>query len=270
VSSTAVAAPVAAAPPHLDLPFLNAGSPTTWANLGDWTVATAYPDAARALAVRLGAAAGLGAGQRVADVGVGAGDQLLVWLQHFGVQHVQASDRSAAFAAAAAQRLAAAGVAAHVTVVAAEASALSVGPRSVDRVLALDCAYHFADRAQFFRRAAAALRPAGRIALTDLVCEGSPSLALRAMARAARIPQGNLIASAAYRHALEQAGFTAVRFEDLTDAVLRGFARWAGRQRWSPARRAQWSVALTGVMARYLVRSDMVRYVLVTAEVAAP
>jgi erythromycin 3''-O-methyltransferase len=269
VSPSAVAAPEVAAPTHLDLPLLNEGGPTQWANLGDWSTATTYPDAARALAVRLGTAAGLHPGQRIADVGVGAGEQLLVWLTQFGVQHISASDRSAALVAAATRRVVAAGHGAGATVVAAAASALTLPPQSVDRVLALDAAYHFADRPGFFRRAAAALRPSGRLALTDLVSETPPTRTLRAMARLSGIPVANLLTTAAYTGVLERAGFTDVRTEDLTTAVLAGFARWARAQRWSHVRRAQFAVPLTGVMAESLVRDGQVRYVLVTASVVA-
>lgn len=269
MSPSAVAAPDLAAPTHLDLPLLNEGGPTQWANLGDWTTATAYPEAAHALAVRLGTAAGLHPGQRIADVGVGAGEQLLVWLTQFGVQHVSASDRSASLVAAATRRVVAAGHGAGATVVAAAASALTLPPQSVDRVLALDAAYHFADRPGFFRRAAAALRPSGRLALTDLVSETPPTRTRRAMARLSGIPATNLLTTAAYTGVLERAGFTDVRTEDLTTAVLAGFARWARTQRWSHVRRAQFAVPLTGVMAESVVRDGQLRYVLVTASVAA-
>lgn len=56
----------------------------------------------------------------------------------------------------------------------ADALALPAAAASQDRVLAVECAFHFADRAAFAREAARLLRPGGRLVLTDFVADGAP------------------------------------------------------------------------------------------------
>jgi len=260
------------APAHLDLPLLNGNSRSAWANLGDWSGATTYPAAARALAVRLGGAAGLGPGQRVLDAGVGGGEQLLVW-SDLGVAHVTACDSSAAFVAAARERVSAAGLAGRIDVVLADACRLSFPAASFECVLALDAAYHFPARDAFFRHAAAALVPGGRLALTDLVLGTGARASTRQLGRLAGIPPGNLVTPDSYEARLRHAGFTDVRIQDLSAAVLDGFAGWARRQRWVLARvepLGGWpAIALTGLLADRLHRNRRVAYVLVTAAMEA-
>ncbi|HEY6834632.1 MAG TPA: methyltransferase domain-containing protein [Pseudolabrys sp.] len=53
--------------------------------------------------------------------------------------------------------------------VAADACALPVARASFDRVLCLEAMFHFASRGEFFRQAAAALRPGGRLTVSDIL-----------------------------------------------------------------------------------------------------
>jgi cyclopropane fatty-acyl-phospholipid synthase-like methyltransferase len=253
----------------LDIALLNGDRGTAWANLGDWSAAESYVDAARAFALRLGVAATLAPGQRIVDAGVGAGEQLLLWPTQFGVAHVTACDQSTVFAALAAARVQRAGLGDRVSVVAAEANELQIVAGSADRVIALDAAYHFADRGDFFQRAAHWLAPEGRLALTDLTLGPAAGRMTSQWARVAGIAPTQLLSADSYRTMVQQAGFTTVQIEDLSAPVLGGFARWTRAQRGRLLRRSPFgaglSIAITGAVADYLHRSRRVSYVLVTA-----
>jgi cyclopropane fatty-acyl-phospholipid synthase-like methyltransferase len=218
--------------------LLNRPHGTAWANLGLWHPGADYPRAAAALASLVGDAAGLDTKTNLLDVGVGAGEQLVHWIEYFGVPRVVAVEIDPAMMEEARRRVAAAGLDDRVEVRLDDAAAMyaapggshaggSGAPRPFDAVVALDCAYHFAPRTSFFAGACAALRPGGRLALTDLVVGETTPHGLSRMARRSGIPVENLVSEAEYRRRLCAAGFADLRTADLTDAVLGGFSRWA-------------------------------------------
>ena len=209
-----------------------------WHNLGLWTAAGGdYETAATALARRLGTAAELAPGHRILDVGVGAGAQLRQWRQRFGVSQIVAIEPDAALAARAGALV-------------ADSNQLPEG--LFDRVLALDCAYHFNDQSGFFRQAHDRLVPGGRLVFTDLVGEASRPLLYAA--RLCSIPGRNVRPSGALRHQLRQAGFDAT-ITTLRD-VLTGYARYG-----SPHARVR--VVATRLLCAML--AERLDYVLVCA-----
>ncbi len=253
----------------IDRTLLNAGfAGSTWGNLGLWTDAVqSYPAACEALAVRLGERAALQPGCSVLDVGFGYGDQLLVWKQRFGVGHITGLEVDAKGVAEARRKLA---VCKDVALSVGDASQLPPAPR-FDRVLALDCAYHFAPRSGFFAQAFLALQPGGRLALTDLLLADSASAAQHArLARVCGIPPENLLTQHAYAQALEALGFCNVRFDTLDDAVLQGFTRFALRllrqSGVAGLSAGGLKIAATAAIAAWLRRGQRVHYMLVSAD----
>lgn len=231
--------------------LLNAGAATTWQNLGDWSHAHQYPEAAEALAVRLGAAVGLSFDDRVADVGCGNGDQLLVWRNRFGVRSVTGYEPYGPSADRASTLMRA-----DSTISVVRGSDASLIAEPTDVVLSLDAAYHFRSRAAFLERAAAVLEPGGRLGMMDLFVPGHGlNWRARMFAFAAGIPQRNLWALDRWRRELTAAGFVVERIEDLTPLVLGGFSRHAGqlslRGRWPIDRLKVW---VTAWVAAHAVR----------------
>ena len=248
--------------------LLNHGfADSSWSNLGLWTQARDYPTACEALAVRLAEHVLLQPGHSVLDVGFGYGDQLLVWKKHFGVGRITGIETDAAGVTEARRKLAAFS---DVTLSLGNSHTQPAKGR-FDRVLALDCAYHFAPRSAFFKQAYQALRPGGMLGLTDiLLAEGEiPSQHAR-LARACGIPPENLLTQQTYGQALADLGFIHVRFEHLDAHVLSGFSRFAFRHLLRRGTRALSAGGLkiltTATATAWLQRSQRVHYVLVSAE----
>lgn len=233
----------------------NLGRRTLYLNLGLWSEGDDYDDACEALAVELGSRAGLGPGQRVFDAGFGFGDQVLLWLRRFGVARVEGRNVTPGHVALATRRLAAAGLADRAALAVGSALASGAPAASFDAVLALESAFHFETREDFFREAYRLLKPGGVLALADLAArEGRPETgALERFLggvgrRLWQVPEANLYPAVGFRDRLAATGFEAIEIESVADRVFAPFKAYArARQadpevaaRANPALRAAW------------------------------
>lgn len=252
----------------IDRLLLNHGfAGSTWGNLGLWTdAAQDYPAACQALAVRLAERAQLSPGCSVLDVGFGYGDQLLVWKQR-GVGRITGVETDAASIAEARRKIAAF---TDVTLKLGDGS-LAPSEERYDRVLALDCAYHFAPRSAFFSHAFRSLHPGGKLTLTDMVLGDNTSAAQHArLAKTCGIPPENLLTQQDYGRTLVALGFSNVRFENLDKEVLTGFSRFAMRllrlRGMAALSAGGLKILATAAIAAWLRRGRRVHYVLVSAD----
>jgi erythromycin 3''-O-methyltransferase/microcystin synthetase protein McyJ len=119
----------------------------------------------------------------------------------------------------------------HVSFAVGDAVSARLGAARFDKVIALECAFHFRTRERFFANAYEMLKPGGTLALTDFVM--FPATAgriaacrrlfsarvvdalLRPTADLLEMPMENLCTAEEYRQQLERAGFGAVRIERL-------------------------------------------------------
>ena len=260
-------------PYALDHALLNQGE-TRWGNLGYWATATRYPIAAAALAQQLGDAANLQPTDHVLDLAFGAGESLLFWREHYGITHLVGQELLASQVQVARQRL----IVRHLlcNVLCGSATQLEhFASASFNKVLALDSAYHFQPREQFFRQSYQLLKSGGRLALTDLALAQFPRnnisyAMLHLAAFAAAIPPANLLSIAAYRQQLEQVGFVNIQIQPIEAQVFAGFAHFIARHArtylliWP---RLSWGKLLgTGLLLRWLARHDWLHYLLITAD----
>lgn len=225
--------------------LLHRGGPVaTWGNLGLWSSNERYAPACTALAMAVGQA-----GQRVASVACGAGDELLLWVQAFGVRQALGCDRDAQAVRQARQHIAAAGLADRCRVD-LQPPGLDADP--ADAVLCVDAAYHLSPRSDWLTEVHGWLRPGGRLAFTDLVLDREASPLLRSAARLCAVPPADLVDGDHRLQQLRQAGFDDVQVQRLDDAVLGGFARFVRRQSrglgLAALRPAWWPAAITAAL----------------------
>ena len=214
------------------------GRPGAWGSLGWWgevpDAATDYLGACTALASRVALAAGVSAGDRVLSVACGEGEELRLWLRHFGAGAVVGVERDAMRVGRA---KAATAALAGVQVLQGSGRALldlGLQAASFDRVLCVDAAYHLQPRSAFLQAAFTLLRPGGTLAYTDLLADRSAAGWRRTLlalgASVCGLPAGSLSDGPAAAQGLREAGFIAPQVQRLDEEVLGGFTRFVARQ----------------------------------------
>lgn len=216
--------------------FMNEGyvndSKPLWLNLGYWKEAHTYPDACAAMVELLGMRAGLQAGDEVLDVGVGFAEQDFVILDQFKVSRITGIDITPVHIEKGRERIAKRGLENQIDLRLGSATAMDFPDASFDRVLALECAFHFDTRDQFVREAFRVLKPGGSIAIADMlpVPGKKPSRATAFARRYGHVPEANVYDREEYSQRLSAVGFGDVLVESIRQDVFPGMANYS-RQR---------------------------------------
>jgi cyclopropane fatty-acyl-phospholipid synthase-like methyltransferase len=254
-----------------------------WGNLGYWKSNNDYSLACSALADELAMAVQLDDMSNVFDAGFGCGDQLLLWLKKYQVNSIQGINYSESQTRLAKNRLADSGFIQTVnnisygSVTEMDEFAPSHLSDETNAVLALDCAYHFPSRIQFFASSYKKLNKSGRIGLTDILLSDSEvslfkRIVLRSMLFLSRIPQANIVTISTYKKELSEAGFKNIVIRDISDQVFTPFSHWLTEFKKSEGRLMSTS-KLTwlkyDVTAKFLKWADLnniLRYAIITAD----
>ncbi|HXP96874.1 MAG TPA: class I SAM-dependent methyltransferase [Telmatospirillum sp.] len=171
-----------------------------------------------AATVELGAAAGIGRGSRVIDIGSGLGGPSRYLAETFDCR-VAGIDLSAAFVDAATYLAERAGLGDKVAYDCADALAIPYENERFDVAWTQHVSMNIADRAGLYAEVYRVLRSGGRFAIYDVVAgDGGPLHFPVPWSRAAET--SFLMTPSAMRAALEQQGFRVVAWSDGTEAGL--------------------------------------------------
>jgi cytochrome P450/cyclopropane fatty-acyl-phospholipid synthase-like methyltransferase len=195
---------------------------TRYINYGYWDEGCDnLDDACDAMADLLADAVGMREGDRVVDAGFGFADQDMHWVETRKPALIAGLNITPSQVDIAYERARERGLAEHLDLRVASATAMPFEGASFDRVVSLEAAFLFDTREDFFREAFRVLRPGGKIAAADVILRpGRREERIRVLAPwNSYIPVANWYDSEGYAERLRAAGFVDIEIRDITDHV---------------------------------------------------
>jgi ubiquinone/menaquinone biosynthesis C-methylase UbiE len=146
------------------------GEESLFINFGYWKDnPTTIDEAGRDLARLVARSADFNSSDIVLDCGPGYGDQDILWANEFEVKHITGVNVATEQIVISTRRVEEAGLTDRIDYVNASASDLPFEDESCTKVVALESAFHFPSRVDFFAEALRVLEPGGRLVTADIV-----------------------------------------------------------------------------------------------------
>jgi cyclopropane fatty-acyl-phospholipid synthase-like methyltransferase len=244
-----------------------------YANYGYWErPGMTIDQACDAMTDLVARAAGLGPGQRILECGSGYGAAAVYYTSKYQPDEVIGVDATTIRVQEAVDYVRRHGLEDRIHIRLGDATQLDFQPGVFDRVIAMECAFHFSTRRDFFGEAFRVLKPGGLLVITDIIQSTEISKTRPTLERMRhllgadqkKIMDENIYDASIYEAHLRDAGFEAIRIQSIKERVIPPFADHLER------------VALTvdddrrelGLAAARSFRTDLMLggdYVLVTA-----
>ena len=216
---------------------------SSWGNLGYWAspphgaaTSTSYPQACAQLTRELATLATLDASHRVLDTGFGCGDQLMLWIEEYQVKHLYGINLSVSQTQHAQEKINKLKLNRSID------CSLKVGDCSQEeywqgldttfnRIIALDCIYHFNDKQNYFSLCKQYLEKNGALVITDLVLATEKmsfwqKMLLKSICYFSHIPYENLKIQEDYQKQLSSIGLAITQQKDISHNVFLPFGQW--------------------------------------------
>ncbi len=204
-------------------------------NLGFWKEAADLDSASEALADLLADAVRLAPSDQLLDVGYGFADQDIRWAKAYQPAQIIGLNLTHSQVEIARRRVAERGLSDQIDLRQGSATAMDLADESVDKVIAMECAFHFRSREQFLREAFRVLRPGGRIAIADILPRPARGNAWQRFKRKTSwamvaskfsIPWDNAYPIPTYHAKLKLRGYEQIRVESIRDQVYAPLHHW--------------------------------------------
>jgi len=258
----------------------NLNKRTKFINLGYWEKAENIDDACEEMAKLLADKAGLNSKDEVLDVGFG--DQDTFWYKNYKPKHITGINITQSQVDIAVKNVQKLGFEENIDLLYGSATRMPFEAENFDKVFALECAFHFRLRTDFFRESFRVLKPGGKLAIADVVpIKGDRSstkslwaMFLERMKLASwQIPKQNQYSIDKYEEHLRSGGFEDVEVHLISGSVFEPLRKYSisemsapdGLKRLHPLHRSKFSIKLSAAFLTMTRPFTPMEYVIVTA-----